>query len=330
MAPLEINWIRSSRAVRFGAETVKRLQNFAHRRSDAPSGPTVVDLSDTVARAIEISRIWWQTNPERNGIRISMLPALKADCKVNGKENELLEVAVNLIENAAEAMPEGGQIRVQTSVRGNQVVLEVSDTGLGVLPEHLEKLFDPFFTTKGPQSTGMGLASVHMIVSGHGGRVFVDSQAGQGAAFTVELPVVTAVPEVTGVRLGKPLEGTLRILVIEDNVSVRETIGDGLTRYGHTVLAASSGREGLRVLAEAAVDLVISDLGMPGMSGWEVARKAKELCEERSAPKIPVILLTGWGLNGEEEDKMPHSGVDKVLEKPVDIAKLLETARELV
>jgi CheY-like chemotaxis protein len=290
----------------------------------------VVDLSDTVARAIELSRIWWQTNPERNGVRISMLQALSAGCKVSGKENELLEVAVNLIKNAAEAMPEGGQIRVQTSVRGNQVVLEVSDTGFGVLPEHLEKLFDPFFTTKGPQSTSMGLASVHMIVSGHGGRVFVDSQVGQGAAFTVELPVVTAVPERTGARLGKPLEGALSVLVVEDNASVRETIRDGLTRYGHTVQAAGSGPEALRFLAETAVDLVISDLGMPGMSGWELARKAKTLSEERSAPKVPFILLTGWGLDGEEEDKMLHSGVDKVLEKPVDIVKLLDTARELI
>jgi PAS domain S-box-containing protein len=177
-------------SARFGAKTVRRLQDYAKLRF-AGSGNTTrsFDLSELARQAAEITRPWWKTNPERMGQRIDMTLDLGTGCSVTGHENQMFEVIVNLLKNAAEAMPAGGKITVRTWTQEGTVVLQVSDTGQGISPEHLGKVFDPFWTTKGIEGTGMGLTVSHGTVTSHGGLIKVTSEHGKGSAFTVTLPL---------------------------------------------------------------------------------------------------------------------------------------------
>jgi PAS domain S-box-containing protein len=315
---------------RFGAGTVNRLQSFARLRSDAFGELKVCDLSDIARQAVEMSKPWWKTEPEREGIKVSLKRELEPGCLVRGRENELFEVAVNLIKNAVEALPEGGSIRVKTSVRKKRALLEVRDSGIGIPQDDLANIFDPFWSTKELEGTGMGLAVSYGIVSRHGGSISAKSKVDRGSVFTVKLPVVKTRPEDETTALGKPFDLTLTILVIDDVQPVLTMIKDGLTAYGQTVLVALSGKDGLETFRKNQVDLVISDLGMPGMNGWEVGRAIRAHCRKRGIPKTPFVLLTGWGGQIRERKKIVESGVDGVVEKPIDIPEMLGTIRNVM
>jgi PAS domain S-box-containing protein len=315
---------------RFGADTVKRLQEFARAGNEAPFRKgTIFDLSQTVEQALEMSRPWWKTEPEKEGVTISLNRNLRKGCLVEGKENELFEVVVNLIKNAAEALPQGGEIRVRTAVEKEGVILQVQDDGLGVPAQTVGRIFEPFFTTKGFRGTGMGLASSYGIVRRHGGEILVESREGGGSRFTVRLPLVEKPQEET---FGRPngLLRQIRILVVDDQPPVVNVLKDGLEIFGQTVLTAYSGQEAIDMLKTGSVDLIICDLGMPGMNGWEVGKKVKQMFRENGVPKPLFIMLTGWSHQADQSEKVSESGVDAVLEKPVDMPSLFKAIAELI
>ena len=315
---------------RFGAETVKRLQSFANLNSDpVAAGTNMFDLSDLVRQAIEMTKPWWKTFPEREGIAVQLNLDLINGCFVQGKQNELFEVVVNLIKNAAEALPEGGDITVKTSVTGRTVAFRVDDTGVGIPRESLNKVFDPFWTTKGPDGTGMGLAVSYGIVTRHGGTILAESREGHGSTFTVNLPIAKGFSERFEPE-PNVFDLKLKILAIDDIQLLLGMLKEGLTEYGQTVFTASSGLEGLELFKHKEVDLVICDLGMPELNGWQVGKAIKKICKEKGVPKTPFILLTGWAGQFDEDQKMIESGVDAIVEKPIDIAKLVEIIRDVV
>jgi PAS domain S-box-containing protein len=315
---------------RFGAETVKRLQSFANLQSDpVPSGIDMFDLSDLVRQAVEMTKPWWKTTPEREGITVKLNLDLTKGCLIQGKQSELFEVVVNLIKNAAEALPRGGDINVKTSISGRTVGFRVDDSGVGIPPENLTKVFDPFWTTKGPNGTGMGLAVSYGIVTRHGGTISADSVEGQGSTFTVSLPVAKGFSQ-RSEPASSDFDMELRILAIDDMQLLLSMLKEGLTEFGQTVLTALSGQEGLELFKRHEVDLVICDLGMPELNGWQVGKAIKNLCREKGVPKTPFILLTGWSGQFDEEQKMIESGVDAIVEKPVDISKLVGVIRDVV
>ncbi|MFW9998000.1 MAG: ATP-binding protein, partial [Candidatus Odinarchaeota archaeon] len=214
----------------------------------------------------------------------------KARPRHNSGENELFEVIVNLIKNAGEALlPRGGEIKVRTATEGGNVVLHVEDNGVGIPKKNLDRVFSPFFTTKGLRGTGMGLASSYGIVLRHGGMISVESQEGHGTTFTVKLPLVEDKDEESqaGVTV---LPRQLRILVIDDSEPIVRMLRGGLERFGQKVFTATSGDKGTAVFEQESPDLVICDLGMPGMNGWEVGKKIKEVCSAREAPKPSFIM----------------------------------------
>jgi CheY-like chemotaxis protein len=236
---------------------------------------------------------------------------------VAGRPEELREVFTNLLANALEAMPSGGRLVFRLGVEDNGVVATVRDTGVGMSPETARRVFEPFFTTKGPQGSGLGLSVVWGIVTRHGGSVEVDSRPGEGATFVVRLPVARALPEppagAVPVRPARPA----RVLVIDDEVGVREVLRDLLGGEGYTVLDAPDGRSGLALSEAEPVELVLSDVSMPGMSGWEVA----EACHARH-PNVPVGLITGWGDRLDPAELTRH-GVRFVIAKPFEAAEVL-------
>ncbi len=316
---------------RFGAHTVHRLQEFVKIRTGTgeDSHEQTFDLSNTALQSIETTRGLWQTDAQKKGIHLTLIPDLPQGCFVKGNESELFAVITNLIRNAMEAMPTGGELRVETSVIQDHVQLQVKDTGVGIRKDLLGEVFEPFFTTKGFQRVGMGLASSYGILKSHGGSISVESDQGHGAVFTVVLPLSRGEKEGEKAKTIAPVGIGLRILVIDDVEPITTMLAELLSEFGHEVVSSLSGEQGLRIFAEQSIDLIICDLGMPDMNGWEVGARIKNLCAEQRRPKRPFILLTGWGGQLEERAKMAESGVDAVVEKPLDPEKLQSVILEL-
>ena len=280
--------------------------------------------------AVELTKPWWKTHPEKSGMRVSLKLDLKDTCPIVGKKHEMFEVAVNLIKNAAEALPHGGFIEVRCYVQQNEVIFQVRDTGIGIPKDLLDRLFIPFSTTKLTAGAGLGLATSRAIVERHGGKVSVESVEGGGSTFRVRLPKSTELPEVTGAVLQPEKGQALRILVIDDMATALDLLADGLREFDHTVHTALSGEQGIEMFNRIQVDLVICDLGMPGTSGWDVSKEVMKICQERRVRKTPFLLLTGWGDQVSETDKMNESGVNRIIAKPVGLQKLLEVVGSLV
>jgi CheY-like chemotaxis protein len=213
--------------------------------------------------------------------------------------------------NAVDAMPEGGRITIRTWVAAGWVHCMVADTGIGMTPEVQRHALEPFFTTKGVKSTGLGLSVNYGIVQRLGGELTIDSIDGRGTSITFKLPTADRPAPTPPAPLAAPPRA-LRVLVIDDEREVRAMLADLLAAEGHEVAEAASGAEGLKHLeGDDAIDVVLSDLGMPGMTGWEVARAVK-----KRHPNLPVVLITGWG---EDPESGPNdrSATDAIIAKPV-------------
>jgi PAS domain S-box-containing protein len=315
----------------FGADTVQRLQQFAQAVSEqAEFGDSVFDLARTLEEAYVMSKTWWKTQAEKRGVKIRFERDLADDCLVMGDENELFEVALNLIKNAAEALTDDGRIEMSLQTVDTDVVFHISDNGSGIPESNLDKVLEPFWTTKGLQGTGMGLADCESKVRRHGGTISLESREGKGTRVTVRLPVAVPVT-VSQKDDGVPGAGfEPACLVVDDDPTILSFIESGLTKSHVRVLVASSGDEALELYKKVRVDVVICDLGMPGMNGLQLCDAIRSLCEQRDEPKTPFVLLTGWGDMSAESDSMHRAGVDKVVRKPVRIVDLLHAIQEVV
>jgi GAF domain-containing protein len=302
------------RAAMDGARTVRRIQEFARKRRDRPFEP--VDLNQIVEEVVEVTRSRWDDDAVAKGIDYEVrvdptpLPWVAAD------PSELREVVTNLVLNALDAMPDGGRVTLTTGVDGETVVCTVTDTGIGMTEEVRQRVFDPFFTTKAEKGTGLGLSVAYGIVTRHGGEIEVRSQPWRGSSFTVRLPVArqTAPPAV--VPGGPEPVAPARILVIEDEENVRQVLAELLMAHGHTVVSHADGRSGLARFHDEPFDVVFTDLGMPGLSGWEVARVVK-----LRRPAVPVVLVTGWSDQMEPEE-VRRRGIDFVVAKPFEASTI--------
>jgi CheY-like chemotaxis protein len=235
-------------------------------------------------------------------------------------------VFTNLINNAIDAIPQGGEIRINSLMKDNNIVVKIGDTGDGIPNDIKDRVFDPFFTTKGVQSTGLGLSVSYGIVNRHHGTIAVDSVEGEGTTFTIKFPITKKrgewkVKEEKVVPI-KRKQQKASILVIEDEEDVRELLRDILTDAGHNVEVAADGNEGMEIFKKKKFELVFTDLGMPAMSGWEVADKVKSINE-----KVPVALITGWNV-ALDSSEMNKSGINLVIHKPFKMEQVLNLVQE--
>jgi CheY-like chemotaxis protein len=201
-------------------------------------------------------------------------------------------------------------VSLSTAPDGAGVLCAVRDTGIGMPDAVRRRVFDPFFTTKGERGTGLGLSVVYGIVTRHGGDVDVESRLGHGTTFTIRLPIGPPVPPLEPVAPPATMSRAGRVLVVEDEQEVRDILTNVLRSDGHAVVACEDGDRALIELEAEGFDLVITDLGMPGLSGWDVARAVKEL-----RPGTPVAMVTGWS---EQIDpaQAGSEGIDYLIAKP--------------
>jgi len=305
-----------------GAETVRRIQEFSRKRVDDKEF-TKIDINELIDNALDFTKMKWKNDAESKGIKITIQKEFSPLPPTSGSASEVREVFTNLINNAIDAMPQGGSIKIKTLKENNHIYIKVEDTGVGISEVIRNRIFDPFFTTKGVQSTGLGMSVSYGIINRHGGTIRVDSTEGKGSTFAITLPIsdnIRVEEEKT-----KPMQEEKRkstVLVIEDEEEVRNLLSDILIENGHQVETASDGNQGIDIFKKKDFDLVFTDLGMPGTSGWEVAETVKSINE-----KIPVAIITGWNVELKESE-MRERGVNLIAYKPFKIDKILRLVQE--
>ncbi len=252
------------------------------------------------------------------GPNVRLEVGLAADGAWSNTDATQLELAVlNLIVNARDALPEGGEIRLSTRVEGGHVVVEVTDDGVGMTPEVLERATEPFFTTKMGSGTGLGLAQVYGFARQCGGGCEIESAPGAGTCVSIVLPRIDrpraehapAPTETVTTMLARPLT----VLVVDDDDQVRQSLCDGLESEGFLVLQAADGPTGLEVLDAGRPDVVVLDYAMPVMTGADVARRA-----QAKYPHLPIVFCSGYA------DSFALDEIDAavVLRKPISIGDL--------
>jgi signal transduction histidine kinase/CheY-like chemotaxis protein len=305
------------RAAQDGAEVVRRVQRFSRVQPVARTVP--VDLNQLAQEVLELTRPRWHNEALLRQIRIDTALDLGAIRLVAGELAPLREVLMNLLLNAIDAMPDGGRLVLKTWMAGADVHCAVSDTGAGMSDEVRQRALDPFFTTKGPKSTGLGLSVTYGIVQRHNGKLEIDSAPGRGTTVTITLPATGITTPASAVAVSPDLTAPshLRVLIVDDEPEVRSALADMLGTAGHTAFQAAGGREALAWLdAGQPVDLVLTDLGMPGMMGSEVARAIRGRW-----PHLKIGLMTGWDeTEGLATDEI--SMVDFTLAKPFELKAL--------
>jgi signal transduction histidine kinase len=317
--PLEI----IVKAAEDGSRTVRRIEEFTRR---APRrSREAVDLRAVVRDVVEMTRAHWHDQAEAKGTHYEVVVEDTPVPPVLGDAADLREVLTNLVFNALDAMPRGGRLVLRTVPDGEGVRCDVVDTGTG-MPAHLRvRVFEPFFTTKTEKGSGLGLSIVYGIVTRLGGEITVESTQGVGSVFRLWLPKTDARSAES--REGPPAPGGgrgIRVLVVDDEPEVRQVLTDMLTLDGHAATACSDGATALRLLDTESFDLVLTDLGMPGLDGWEVARAAKQ-----RYPAMPIGLITGWGDWIDTADA-EQRGIDILITKPFQLRDIRESLQRIL
>jgi signal transduction histidine kinase len=311
-----------------GAAVVRRIQDFSRVREQQDFER--LDLCALVEDSLEMTRALWRDGAQRLGITYE----IQRDCPLPvpawGNAAELREVLHNLILNALDAMPAGGRLRMGCRVTDKGAHLVVEDSGHGMGKDVLERIFDPFFSTKGARGNGLGLSVCFGIVERHQGEITARSEPGHGSAFHLLLPAPppdapNPTPAVASTRESLGGGRPRRILVVDDEPDVRAVLVDTLRLMGHQVDEAAAGAQGLEIWQRERHELVFTDLGMPGMNGWELTDRIRR----EAGPVQPlVVLVTGWGAQIKQEDLLVHA-VDRVLPKPFKLLELDRLLRQL-
>ncbi|MGB9775377.1 MAG: GAF domain-containing protein [Anaerolineae bacterium] len=318
---------------RQATQLVQQVLDFSRR---APMEACPMDLVPFLKESVKILE---RTIPENIRLR---LVVEEGALVVNGDLARLRQAVVNMVLNARDAMPQGGEVRLGLSRLtvgpgerpplagmgpGEWVCLEVADTGIGIPPEVLPHIFEPFFTTK-PRGlgTGLGLAQVYGIVQQHGGHIGVETEVGKGTTFRVYLPALCAPASGPKERGEAPVPGGRgeTILLVEDHPALRAAGREVLKRLGYRVLEAADGREALAVYAAERVDLVLTDVVMPGMGGAALVEALRQ-----QSPAVKVIAVTGYG-EDQEVERIRRAGVSEVIRKPFEVERLAEVIRRVL
>ena len=317
------------------AMLVKRLQMIG-RKSRSDEKRDVVDLADIARMMPDMVRPRWTRRAQVEGVSFDLVVEVQPAPRVHVVVAEIRELLLNVLFNAVDAMPAGGRITIAVSGADDGAQISVKDDGIGMSDEVRAHLFEPFFSTKGDQGSGLGLSACQNIARRHGGALRVQSSEGHGTTVVLRLPpapVRLLTPdqsEVESSTVGQPvssqpaskmtgdrlLPGGLRVLLVDDQDEVRESLGEMVRALGHQVWTARDGSAAIQTVRAEPLDVVVTDVCMPGMNGIELARQVQTL-----APSTSVVLMSGWEM---EDDARRPPNVTCLVAKPVTMKGLGE------
>ena len=323
-------------AAKRAASLTRRLLAFSRRQIVQPAN---LDLTEVVKEVEAMLRYLL-------GERIELTQQLETGfCWVKADPGQIEQIVINLAINARDAMPDGGQLTLETSTTkltqrqvaemgiepGPYAVLSVSDTGCGMDRETLSKIFEPFFTTKiAGRGTGLGLSTVKAVLEQIGGQITVESEVGKGTLFKSYLPMIDqtmrdADPAASRDRQ-QTLDGTETILLVEDDEPVRSVITTILEGHGYRVLSARNGREASRILdgSERDIQLLLTDVVMPGLTGPELADQIRQVLLETEVLFMSGYTESSGRLDGLDEETMA------LIQKPFSTDQLLRKLKEVL
>jgi signal transduction histidine kinase/ActR/RegA family two-component response regulator len=304
---------------------VQRLREFYRSRDDT-DWYQPVDLNQVVEQAVAAGATRGRDQARVRGVDVRIETELGAVPPVTGDANQLQAAVAHLITNALDAMPNGGRLTLRTElVPGGpgaedgpgRVRLTVEDTGTGMPEEVRQRCLEPFYSTKGERGTGLGLAITLGIVRRHEGTVAVESVHGEGTRVVLHFPVGLRM-DAGGLLTADGPARAFHLLLVDDEMFVREVMSELFLHQGHTVETAVNGRDGLEKFRAGRFDAVVTDRAMPELNGDQLAAAINE-----AAPGTPVIMLTGHGERMRAAGERP-GGVDLILSKPATTAKVRE------
>jgi len=288
--------------------------------------PSRLDLLDVLKQAIDTAA------PAIDGGRHTLdLSAAAEPIAVRADEARLVQIFANLLNNAAKFTPPGGRIEVALSQEDGHAVVSIRDTGVGIPPAMLERVFDLFTQvdrslTHAQSGLGIGLSLVKGLVALHGGTVEGHSEGpGKGSTFTVRLPLAPSVPEPASAPPPQLHAPRCRVLVVDDNIDAADSLAALLKILGHDAVTAYDGLSAIAAATASVPDVIILDIGMPGLNGYDTGVRIREQPWGKS---VRLIALTGWGQE-QDRHKSFAAGFDGHLVKPTDPASITNMLREV-
>ncbi len=333
------------KAAHDGAEISKRMFKYTNPEKDFTEfEPCYIGI--LLEQAIEFTMPSWKNEAQANGINydwdkegIQEVPATLCN------PTELREVFVNIITNSLDAMPDGGTITAKIrcvrsqelgennrefpnyELKDDYVEVTLTDTGKGMTEEVKKKIFDPFFTAGKPEGTGLGMSTSYGIVIGHGGKIEVESEIGKGSTFTLQFPTtIKTVYPVAAPEQDQEQEARSKcysILIVDDEEVICNILDELLSYDGHKIKIVNNGTDAIELIDRERFDLVLCDIAMPNISGYDVIRHLNEL-EKR--PKIGII--SGWGKKLKPMDE-EGVNVDFIAKKPFELLDLKKQINEV-
>jgi signal transduction histidine kinase/ActR/RegA family two-component response regulator len=315
---LEKNLDLIEKAANDGSRILSRISEFTKKK---PSEKFIeLQIDQIIADTIELTRPRWHDFASASGKSINVEFHRTGQLQTTGSPTELREVFTNLINNAVDAIPGMGKIAINAISEDSTIKITVEDTGEGMTPETRKKIFEPFFTTKGARGTGLGLSVTYGIIARHKGTIEVESELGLGTKFIITIPIRTAGQDETRFIEAPAVKSAqaANVLVVDDEEQFRDVVLEILQSAGHAVETAADGRQALQMMAESDYDIVITDLGMSGLSGWELADRIHQ-----DHPNARIIMATGWGANLDQETLRAHN-IRSLICKPFKIDEILK------
>ncbi len=319
--PLEKEIEKIESLIMEGAHTIKRIQEFTitanNQRFEA------VNLLDVVSTIIDDSTNTIQKNAKDRGITLKLINNI-SNLNILGNQSDILIAIEKVIENSIDFSPENSVVTLELTEDKKYFYLQISDEGCGIPVGIRPKVFYPFYTTKNTRAAGLSLSIVHGVISRHRGRITIKDNSPKGTIFELAFVKPDKMDIDSDVKTNEKNTENLKILVVDDDKQIREVLFDMLSMYGHILTTCNDAYEAIEQLDKQGFDLLITDLGMPGMSGLELAKVAHQ-----NSPKMPIAMITGWGtqLN---HDEVKANGIKTVLAKPFHLHEIRALIEDMV
>ena len=302
------------------SDLVRRLRRTVHRSGG--DSMEAICVADAVHEAVDATRPRWKDEAELHGITIDVTVEIEEVPPVAATQTGLHDVLINLLFNAVDALPEGGRIEISVTAAEKEVIVKITDDGIGMDAHVRGRVFEPFFTTKMNVGTGLGLSTAYATVGQWGGHMSLASTPGKGTTFTIGLPTWSGPrqTESLGPETPEPSQTVVddsrqaRILVVDDDPAVRLVLGRMLRTCGQQCHLVASGPEALASFERDRYEMAFVDLSMPEMAGDEVARRLRE-CD----PHLVTVLITGWSLAA-DDPRLAH--FDLTAGKPFGVNRI--------